>query len=38
MMIAAHAVAADAVLVTRDNAFSRVSSRLRTDDWTAPPR
>jgi len=35
MMIAAHAVAADAVLVTRDRAFSRVSAPLKTEDWTA---
>lgn len=33
MMIAAHAVAADAILVTRDKAFARVSDPLRTDDW-----
>jgi tRNA(fMet)-specific endonuclease VapC len=36
MMIAAHAVAASAVLVTRDKAFSRVPGRLRTEDWTSP--
>jgi tRNA(fMet)-specific endonuclease VapC len=34
MMIAAQAVAADSVLVTRDKAFSRVGSRLRIQDWT----
>lgn len=34
MMIAAHAVAADATLVTRDKAFARVSAPLKTDDWT----
>ena len=34
LMIAAHAVAEDAVLVTRDKAFSKVSA-LRTDDWAA---
>jgi tRNA(fMet)-specific endonuclease VapC len=34
LMIAAHAVAEDAVLVTRDKAFSKVSA-LRTDDWTS---
>ncbi|CAH1666971.1 type II toxin-antitoxin system VapC family toxin [Chelatococcus asaccharovorans] len=33
MMIAAHAVAADAILVTRDKAFARVSAPLKTDDW-----
>ena len=35
MMIAAHAVAAGAVLVTRDKAFSRVSGALKTDNWIA---
>lgn len=34
MMIAAHAVATDATLVTRDKAFTRVSAPLKTDDWT----
>ena len=34
MMIAAHAVAFDAVLVTRDRAFTRVAEPLKTDDWT----
>jgi tRNA(fMet)-specific endonuclease VapC len=34
MMIAAHAVAATAVLVTRDKAFSRASGQLKTEDWT----
>ncbi len=38
MMIAAHAVATDAVLVTRDKAFARVSSQLKTDDWAAASR
>ena len=38
MMIAAHAVAADAVLVTRDKAFSRVSDQLKIEDWTASAR
>jgi tRNA(fMet)-specific endonuclease VapC len=33
MMIAAHAVAADAVLVTTDKAFSRVAGPLRTENW-----
>jgi tRNA(fMet)-specific endonuclease VapC len=36
MMIAAHAVAADATLVTRDKAFARVPMSLRIDDWTEP--
>jgi tRNA(fMet)-specific endonuclease VapC len=35
MMIAAHAVAIDAPLVTRGKAFSRVPKPLRTDDWSA---
>lgn len=34
MMIAAHAVAADAVLATRDKAFSHVGSGLKIEDWT----
>jgi tRNA(fMet)-specific endonuclease VapC len=34
MMIAAHAVATDATLVTRDKAFAHVPQPLRTDDWT----
>ena len=33
MMIAAHAVAANAVLATRDQAFSRVE-QLQIEDWT----
>lgn len=33
MMIAGHATAADAILVTRDKAFSRVPEPLRTDNW-----
>jgi tRNA(fMet)-specific endonuclease VapC len=33
MMIAAQAVAADAVLVTNDKAFSRVPDPLRTEYW-----
>ncbi|HEX5998878.1 MAG TPA: type II toxin-antitoxin system VapC family toxin [Hyphomicrobiaceae bacterium] len=36
MMIAAHAVATDATLVTRDKAFAHVPEPLRTDDWTEP--
>ena len=35
MMIAAHAVAAGAVLVTRDKAFSHVQSGLKVEDWTS---
>lgn len=34
MMIAAHAAAIDATLVTRDKAFARVSHVLRIEDWT----
>ncbi len=34
MMIAAQAVAAGAVLVTRDKAFSHVETRLKVEDWT----
>ncbi|HMM75102.1 MAG TPA: type II toxin-antitoxin system VapC family toxin [Gammaproteobacteria bacterium] len=33
MMIAAHAVASGAVLVTKDKTFSRVSNPLRTENW-----
>jgi len=33
MMIAAQAVAADAVLVTNDKAFSRVPGPLRVENW-----
>ncbi|HEY2051082.1 MAG TPA: type II toxin-antitoxin system VapC family toxin [Caulobacteraceae bacterium] len=33
MMIAGHAVAADAVLVSRDKAFGSVPEPLRTDAW-----
>jgi tRNA(fMet)-specific endonuclease VapC len=33
MMIAAHAVAIDATLVTRDKTFVRVPESLRIDDW-----
>jgi len=33
MMIAAHAVAADANLVTRDRASARVLDSLKIDDW-----
>jgi tRNA(fMet)-specific endonuclease VapC len=33
MLIAAHALAEDAILVTNDAAFQRIT-HLRTDDWT----
>jgi len=33
MMIAAHAVAAGAVLVTRDKAFSRIAGSFRMENW-----
>jgi|ERR1700756_3693291 tRNA(fMet)-specific endonuclease VapC len=33
MMIAAHALAEDAILVTNDAAFQRIT-HLRTEDWT----
>ena len=36
MMIAAHAREADAILVTRDRAFSRVPVGLTLEDWTLP--
>lgn len=32
-MIAAHALAADAILVTHDHAFSRIK-KLKVEDWT----
>ncbi|PCK80116.1 type II toxin-antitoxin system VapC family toxin [Rhizobium sophoriradicis] len=34
MMIAAHAVATAATLVTRDKAFARISEPLKVDDWS----
>jgi tRNA(fMet)-specific endonuclease VapC len=34
MMIAAHAVADGAILITRDQAFSRVPVSLTVEDWT----
>lgn len=37
MLIAAHAIAANAILVTRDQAFGHVKGALRIDDWTTPP-
>ena len=33
MVIAAHALAADATLVSRDKAFSKLSKRLRLEMW-----
>jgi tRNA(fMet)-specific endonuclease VapC len=36
MMIAAQALAEDAILVTSDAAFRRIDS-LRTEDWTQSP-
>ena len=33
MMIAAHAVAVDATLVSRDKAFEQVAEPLRLEDW-----
>ena len=33
MMIAAHAVAVDATLVSRDKAFGQVGDRLRLEVW-----
>jgi tRNA(fMet)-specific endonuclease VapC len=33
MMIAAHAVAADVILVSRDKAFGQVGERLRLEVW-----
>jgi len=38
MMIAAHAVATDCVLVTRDKAFAQLDDPLRLEDWTGPER
>lgn len=35
MMIAAHARAMDAILVTRDRAFARLPGNLPIEDWTA---
>jgi tRNA(fMet)-specific endonuclease VapC len=35
MMIAAHALAVDAVLVTRDKGFLRLPRRLKIEDWAA---
>jgi tRNA(fMet)-specific endonuclease VapC len=35
LMIAAHAIAADHLLVTRDQAFARAPGPLQTQDWTA---
>jgi len=35
MMIVGHAVATDAVLISRDKAFGSVAEPLRTDTWAA---
>jgi tRNA(fMet)-specific endonuclease VapC len=37
VMIAAHALASDAVLVTNDHAFTRIK-KLKIVDWTKEPR
>ena len=37
MMIAAHAVATGAVLVSRDKAFIDAPPPLKVEDWMAPP-
>jgi tRNA(fMet)-specific endonuclease VapC len=37
MMIAAHAVATGAILVTRDRAFLHVGNGLAVEDWTQAP-
>ena len=38
MMIAGHAVAADATLVTHDKAFRHLPEHLRTEDWISADR
>ena len=38
MMIAAHAKAVGATLVTRNRAFGRVPDGLKLEDWTEAPR
>jgi tRNA(fMet)-specific endonuclease VapC len=38
MMIAAHAKAAGAILVTRDRAFSMIPDHLTIEDWTKETR
>ena len=35
MMIAAHALAANAILVTGDTSLSHVQSGLQVEDWTS---
>lgn len=37
VMIAAHALALDAILVTNDHAFARIK-KLKVEDWTKVPR
>ncbi len=36
MLIAAHSVAVDAILVTNDRAFYHVAQHLKLEDWTQP--
>ena len=36
MLIAAHAMASDCILVTRDKAFHMHRQRLKLEDWTRP--
>lgn len=36
MLIAAHSVAVEAVLVTNDRAFYRIQQHLSLEDWTQP--
>lgn len=36
MLIAAHSIAADAVLITNDKAFYNVKHHLTLQDWTKP--
>lgn len=38
MMIAAHAVAMDYVLISRDRAFSHIGDPLRKENWTSADR
>jgi predicted nucleic acid-binding protein len=33
MMIAAHAISMDVILVSRDKAFSKLGSRLKLEVW-----
>ncbi len=36
MLIAAHAMASDAILVTNDRAFYQFSDLIKLEDWTTP--